>query len=109
MSIYIENFESNADIIKEYEAPADALDGATVYLAWYGYGSYDGDSLVVFEKDGILYEVNGGHCSCMGLEGQWEPAETSWEALGMRKFSNYSGGEDVAGQELYKLVKEHTA
>jgi hypothetical protein len=67
MSIYIENFESNADIIKEYKAPADALDGATVYLAWYGYGSYSGDSLVIFEKDSILYEVNGGHCSCMGL------------------------------------------
>ena len=73
MKTYIEGFESNEDIISNYTAPEAALDGATIYLAWYGYGSYDGQSLVIFEKDGQLYEVNGSHCSCYGLEGQWRP------------------------------------
>ena len=52
MKTYIEGFESNEDIISNYTASEAALDGATVYLAWYGYGSYDGQSLVIFEKDG---------------------------------------------------------
>jgi hypothetical protein len=36
---------------------------------------------VIYEKDGQLYEVHGGHCSCYGLEGQWSPEETSKEYL----------------------------
>ncbi len=87
--VYVQEFSDNEDIISNYAAPADALEGATVYLAWYGYGSYDGQSLVVFEKNGILYEVNGSHCSCNGLEHQWKPEETSWEALAMRDMGNY--------------------
>lgn len=105
--VYVQNFKDNDDIIIEYEAPKDALDGATVYLAWYGYGSYSGDSLVIFEKNGVLYEVNGSHCSCYGLEGQWEPEVTSWEALGMRKLEgSETDGEQEAGEILKALVAE---
>jgi hypothetical protein len=32
--------------------------------------------------------VNGSHCSCHGLEGQWEPEETSMKALEHRWFQN---------------------
>lgn len=38
MSAYIENFETNENIINSYDAPANALDGANILLAWYGYG-----------------------------------------------------------------------
>jgi hypothetical protein len=108
MSVYIENFGDNADIIREYTAPADALDGATVHLAWYGYGSYCGSSLVVFEKDGQLYEVNGSHCSCYGLEGQWDVEETSWEALSARRYwSDECDGSQAAHEALTQLVAEH--
>lgn len=99
--MYLNNFNSNEDILKEYAAPEDALNGATVYLAWYGYGSYSGSSLVIFEKDGQLYEVNGSHCSCTGLEDQWQPEETSWEALKLRKifeegnYSEYEGEKEA--------------
>ena len=50
-------------------------------FASYGGGSYEGDAFVLFRKDGVLYEVNGSHCSCYGLEGQWKPEETSVAAL----------------------------
>ena len=66
--------------------------GAELLVAWYGQASYDGATFVLYRKDGKLYEVNGGHCSCSGLEGQWSPEETSWEALKMRSFNNQ--GED---------------
>lgn len=77
-------FERDQDIIDQFSAPADALTGATVHLARYQYEDYSGSAIVIFEKDGKLFEVNGGHCSCYGLEGQWEPEETSWQAIKMR-------------------------
>lgn len=109
MSQYITNFEDNASVIDAYRAPADALDGATVYLAWYGYGDYSGHSLVVFEKDGTLYEVNGSHCSCSGLEEQWDPEETSWEALDGRYFYGDYEGSQEADRALHEPVSAHLA
>lgn len=52
-----------------------------VLLASYTYEDYSGDAFVLFRKGDKLYEVNGGHCSCYGLEGQWDPEETTVEAL----------------------------
>ena len=106
--MYIEIFQSDADIIKEYAAPADALDNAKVLLAWYGYGDYCGSSLVIFERDGKLYEVNGSHCSCSGLEEQWKPEETSWAALAKRKFyAKECEGWSKAEEELHRLIDEN--
>lgn len=105
MAKYLTEFESVKDVIEQYKAPADALKGAIVHLAWYGYGDYSGSSLVVYEKDGKLFEVNGSHCSCYGLGGQWEPEETSWEALRMRDFS-YCDGSSDAQRKLQRLVKK---
>ena len=107
---FLQEFKSKQDIIRNYECDENALDGATIHLAWYGYGSYWGSSLVVFERDGKLYEVNGFHCSCCGLEGQWEPEETSWEALAMRNLyaDEYDGGGD-AEEALKRLVNQHLA
>lgn len=52
-----------------------------VLLASYTYEDYEGDAFVLFRKGDKLYEVSGGHCSCYGLEGQWEPEETNVESL----------------------------
>ncbi len=48
-----------------------------ILLASYSYENYSGDAFVLFRKDNVLYEVNGSHCSCYGLENQWSPEETS--------------------------------
>lgn len=82
-------------------------DGVEILLASYGQDGYEGDAFILFRKDGKLYEVNGGHCSCYGLEGQWEPEETSIEALRHRIVngkcgSSYCGNE--YGEELTKLL-----
>lgn len=105
---YLENFGSNQDVIDSYHAPEDALTDATVYLAWYGYGSYCGSSLVVFEKGGKLYEVNGSHCSCYGLEDQWQPEETSWEAINMRDYyGSDCDGFSEAQDTLKKVIADN--
>lgn len=55
---------------------------------------YSGSAVVIFRRDDKLFEVHGSHCSCMGLEEQWEPEETTIEALRMR--SPYNQGEASA-------------
>ena len=104
MSQFIQEFESADDVIKKYTAPEDALTDATIHLAWYGYGSYCGSSFVLFEKGGKLFEVNGSHCSCFELEGQWEPEETSWASLGMRNLTGECDGSSEAHDALCALV-----
>ena len=92
-------FENANDIIKDFEAPG-ALDDTKVLLAWYDDVNYEGEAIVIFERDSKLFEVHGYHCSCYGLEGQWEPEETSWEALAMQ--------QDSEVQQLVKFHKEIT-
>lgn len=46
-----------------------------VILADYSYEDYMGDAWFVYIKNGIVYEGHGSHCSCYGLEGQFEPEE----------------------------------
>lgn len=46
-----------------------------VLLASYGGGCYDGDAVVSYRNGDKFYVVKGSHCSCYGLEGQWEPEE----------------------------------
>ncbi len=59
------------------------FDHVEILVASYTYEDYSGNAFVLFRdtRDGLLYEVNGGHCSCFGLEGQWEPEATSVDAL----------------------------
>lgn len=76
-----------------------------ILLAIYEYGNYEGSAFVLYEQDGKLYEVNGGHCSCNGLEGQWDPEETTWEALAMRQFYGSSWIQD----EIKRLMAERVA
>ena len=80
---------------------------AAILFASYGGAAYEGDALVIFEQDGQLYEVHGGHCSCYGLEGQWTPEQTSWAALAMRerripgKYYHYLSDHDREAQDAY--------
>lgn len=69
----------------DYDAEKEVFDDVELFptdnevlFAFYGRESWEGDAFVLFEKNGQLYEVHGGHCSCYGLEDQWLPEETSW-------------------------------
>ena len=81
--------------------------GMEVLLASYGTEDFSGDAFVLFRKDGKLYEVNGSHCSCYGLEDQsysgerhtqWEPEETTIEAL-RHRLDNGKLGQCYSGNE----------
>lgn len=87
-------------------------DGIEILLAYYLYEDYTGLAFVLFRKDGKLYEVNGSHCSCYGLEGQWDPEETTIEALEHRleagyfgKEYSYNGYTNTFGNELKQILE----
>ena len=81
MKIYFDCFESQEDMMSNFAINSEQLEGVEILYACYNGGGYDGDAQLIFRKDGKFYEVNGSHCSCYGLEGQWEPEETSVVAL----------------------------
>lgn len=107
-SIYLQNFTDREQMEQSFQTtiPEDAK----ILLAWYGYGDYSGSTFVLFMQDGKLYEVNGSHCSCNGIEGQWDPEETSIEALehimnnGSKFSGDYEGGAE-AEIELRKVLE----
>ena len=68
----------------DFELTDADMDGVEVLLATYNYENYEGYAFVFFRKGDKYYEVHGSHCSCYGLEGQWEPEEANLEELRRR-------------------------
>jgi hypothetical protein len=58
---------------RDFEINDEHLVGVNILLATYTYEHYEGSAFVLFERGGDLFEVYASHCSCYGLEGQWEP------------------------------------
>lgn len=83
-----------------------------ILLAYYSYKNYSGEAFVLFKQNAKLYEVNGSHCSCYGLENQWEPEETTVEALLYRlNNSRYFGrdcwdNENIFANELKQILEQ---
>lgn len=83
MSQYKEEIFGFADkesITNDFSVTPDVLENAFVIHAEYNYGDYCGDAHVLFVRGGKMYEVHGSHCSCYGLEDQWDEEETFPEA-----------------------------
>jgi hypothetical protein len=76
-----------------------------VLFASYGGVSYEGNAIVIFVKDGKLYENQDGHCSCNGLV-CWKPEETSLKALAMRDKSTFLGDHDQEARDAYWILVE---
>lgn len=88
-AIYFGRFENRGDVEIEYDTKLDK--GVEIIVAAYEEGGYDGWSFVLYkDKDGLLFEVNAIHCSCYGLESQFEPEETSIDALMKREFYSFN-------------------
>ena len=76
--MFYNDFNDVSDVISNYGGNSSTdLDGAHVIHADYTYEDYSGSSYVLYCKDGKYYEVHGSHCSCFGLEDQWEPEEVT--------------------------------
>jgi hypothetical protein len=93
--VYLEIWNDKDDVMKDFEQLNYSLQSVNknilerwkkikILFAFYEYADYSGNAWVLFLQDGKLYEVNGGHCSCYGLEGQWDPEPTTLKDIAFR-------------------------
>ena len=98
--IYFGNFSNAEDVFDSFGVGEEYRNGVDIIYADYDTPDYEGYAFVIFMKGGLLYEVNGSHCSCNGLEECWSPEETSAIALLSRP-----NVPDAAKANLRKVYK----
>ena len=87
MQVYFGQFETgNWDGKKGWEAvqsefETDTPEPEEVIFARYTAEGYEGDATIIYRNGDKYYYVSGSHCSCYGLEGQFEPEEYTAETL----------------------------
>lgn len=91
-----------------FEVPPDFPSEDEMLFASYETPGYEGYALVLVEREGQLFEVHGSHCSCYGLEGQWQPEATSWSALAMRPLADAHCAADASKVVLRALVDQRS-
>lgn len=73
--IYRDEFSNWAEVVENFGGDCPKEEPRFVF-AEYEQPSYEGYATVVTSDDGAKFNiVEGSHCSCMGLEDQWEPTE----------------------------------
>jgi hypothetical protein len=77
-AVYLGNWSDAAGMFKDFEEKPQEIE---VIFAVYWYQDYEGSAFVLYRDGGKLFTVQGGHCSCNGLEGQWSPVEVTRESL----------------------------
>lgn len=97
--MYLGSINSKEDIANEFQIDVSLLEDCQILFAAYTQEQYEGSALVIYLKDGKLYENSGSHCSCYGLEGQWSPEETCMEALKIRDLKYYGFEKNL--EELF--------
>ena len=99
MTMFLHDWNENhiEGVKKDFDISDADLLGVRILLASYTYEDYSGSAFVLFVRDGKLFEVNGGHCSCYGLEDQWSPEETSVEELRHRLKEGQLGADSYYG------------
>lgn len=101
---YFVGWNTPEEMLKDFYKSEDGLENATVLFAVYETPPYKGYALVIYRQNSKLYEVEGSHCSCRGLEGQWAPIEVNWKYLKTRKLGYYSGG---FSKVFFEMVSRH--
>ena len=79
VDVYEGSFSSWEDVCREFEESIPEPD--EVIFAVYDQEMYEGSADVVYRVGKHFYWVSGSHCSCYGLEGQFDPEEYSAELL----------------------------
>ncbi|MDH5425968.1 MAG: hypothetical protein OEY29_13315 [Gammaproteobacteria bacterium] len=84
------------------------LSDIDILLASYKEGDYSGYGFILFAIGQDFYEVNVSHDSECEFDGQWQPEETTIEALLYRlhrgNLGSAAAGENVFSAELKELL-----
>lgn len=97
MSLFIGDFQCREDVIKAFTWTEDEFhfgdtppsdqppsDDFCIEVAAYVDENYQGRAFVLIKRGNELSEINGSHCSCHGLGGQWKEEPTTIDALKAR-------------------------
>lgn len=110
--VFLHDFTDKDSVIREFndkfsDEPLKTGDyeDINILFASYSYENYSGDAWVLFEKNEELFEVNGSHCSCYGLEEQWEPEKVELKELYNRVINGSFGEDHYSGNEFKKEIK----
>lgn len=79
MEVYRGSFDSWADVQREFQM--DVPEPDDVIYAEYDTPCYDGYANVIYRNGDRYYWAYGSHCSCYGLEEQWDPEEYDGRSL----------------------------
>lgn len=77
-----------------------------VLFASYSYQDYSGDAFVLVAVNKDLFEVNGSHCSCYGLEGQFDMEKIVLKELVNRITTGTFGKGNYCGNEFNAELKK---
>ena len=82
-TIFHGDWNNLEEMLSDFNIGVECLNGCDILYAEYTYEYYTGSAYVLLQNKftGKLYEVYGGHCSCYGLEDQWDMEETSVDFL----------------------------
>lgn len=87
------------------------LDNIDLLLLSHHYEDDSGYAFILYSDKQTLYEVNASHDSELDFIGQWQPEETSLEALMFRLTRGNLGksqlGEDIFAEALLNLLKRY--
>lgn len=100
----IEGFNGIDHILYEFDIGLKDIENCKILAAGYYTPYHDGYAYILFEKEGKLYEVMADHCSCYGLQGQWEPEETFKEAI-LKRLESCPSEYDQGGLSTEDLIK----
>lgn len=122
MNRYHGDFGSWNDVAIEFYSGSRYEDGALekalkeipepeeVLYADYDTPGYEGDARVVYRNGDVYYYVNAGHCSCYGLEDQFNPDEYTKDDLlaylEKQASNSYSSMEKKMAIEVLKVLSE---
>ena len=104
MNVYDGDFESWADVCRYFEE--DVAEPDEVLLAMYDMDGYEGSADVIYRNGDRYYWAHGSHCSCYGLEGQFDPEEYSAELLvaALRRGNHFYWAGDHADALCNQIV-----
>lgn len=87
--LFLDLFADGKSVIaNEFNISLEQLKNKHFVYAYYSCGDYSGDAYLLFIENDKLYEVDAGHCSCYGLEEQFNPEEVPIEVLYYRIENN---------------------
>lgn len=107
--VFLNSFEDARDVFIQFEGAysdeeksksIEKHSNEKILFASYGCESYEGSAWLLFENDGKIFEINGSHCSCYGLEDQWDPEEVFLEALEHRIKEGSLGEDSYSGNNF---------